>query len=228
MLRNRGGLIPGAVLILLGVLFLLSNLSSFDLDVGDLAATWWPMLFILGGAWQLATKRGEGLGGPLLFIGMGVVFQVATLEWVDWGAIWPAFLIVIGIVIILQRRMPSIEPTHTALGDDTIDISTVFNGVERRITSPQFAGGRVSVVFGGVELDLRGARLADNASLQVSVVCGGLELKVPEEWNVQVHGTPLLGSIEQSGDGPAAQDIATAPRLDIYASVTLGGLEIDS
>ena len=170
MLRNRGGLIPGAVLILLGVLFLLSNLSSFDLDVGDLAATWWPMLFILGGAWQLATKRGEGLGGPLLFIGMGVVFQVATLEWVDWGAIWPAFLIVIGIVIILQRRMPSIEPTHTALGDDTIDISTVFNGVERRITSPQFAGGRVSVVFGGVELDLRGARLADTPVFK-SVSC---------------------------------------------------------
>ena len=52
------------MLILVGVLLLLANLDVVDLDVGDLASTWWPSILVLLGVWQLVTSRGANLPGP--------------------------------------------------------------------------------------------------------------------------------------------------------------------
>ncbi|HEX6384521.1 MAG TPA: cell wall-active antibiotics response protein LiaF [Anaerolineae bacterium] len=48
MMRNQGQIFVGAVLILLGVLFLVSNI--FNVDIG---AFCWPLAFILLGVWLL-------------------------------------------------------------------------------------------------------------------------------------------------------------------------------
>ena len=41
--------VPGVILIVIGVLFLLRNLG-FDLRLGQLFATWWPLALIALGA----------------------------------------------------------------------------------------------------------------------------------------------------------------------------------
>jgi hypothetical protein len=52
-------LIPALVLIVLGTLFLLDNLGFSHFDVGQLIATWWPLLLILGGI-NLLLRRASG------------------------------------------------------------------------------------------------------------------------------------------------------------------------
>ncbi|WP_379655618.1 LiaI-LiaF-like domain-containing protein [Pseudoxanthomonas sp. UC19_8] len=55
----RRHLIPALILIVLGTLFLLENLGFSRLDVGQLIATWWPLLLILGGI-NLLLRRASG------------------------------------------------------------------------------------------------------------------------------------------------------------------------
>jgi len=214
------------LLILVGVLFLLANLDALELDIGDLAATWWPSLLILFGVVQLLSTRGAAPTGALFLIGLGVVFQVVTLGWAGWGIVWPSVIIGVGVLILFQGNQFRRRPTQPASGDDTVDLFTMFGGIERRITSNSFRGGKATAIFGGIELDLREAQLADNASLNATVLFGGLDLRVPENWNVQIHGAPLFGGIEDSKGRRGAQDQRSDPTLQIYASVTFGGLEI--
>lgn len=223
---QRDRAVLGGLLILLGVLFLLANLELFALDVGHLVATWWPSLLILFGLSRLITDRGANPIGPAFLIGLGIVLQVVVLGWVGWGILWPLVLVGVGVLVLVQSGRFRRQPAQPASGYDTVDLFTMFGGIERRITSDRFRGGKATAIFGGIELDLREAQLADDASLNATVLFGGLELRVPESWNVQVHGSPLFGAIEEPKGGRTLHDQRSAPTLRVHASVTFGGLEI--
>jgi hypothetical protein len=99
---NRSSRSPGtgerAILILLGVIFLLQNTGIFTL------ANWWalfiliPALGAFGNAWSQyreagrfdSQARGSLIGGLLLSIVAGTF-----LFGLDWGRVWPVFLIVV-------------------------------------------------------------------------------------------------------------------------------------
>lgn len=50
-------LIPALVLIVLGVIFLLNNLGYTNLGLGQLIATWWPLILIVAGLSMLFRRR---------------------------------------------------------------------------------------------------------------------------------------------------------------------------
>ena len=60
-----------------------------------------------------------------------------------------------------------------------------------------FRGGYITAVLGGVDLDLRKARMGSSAAvLDVVAVWGGIELKVPAEWSVEGKVRPIMGGFE--------------------------------
>lgn len=105
--QNQGdnNWLAGVILIVLGGVFLLSNLTNFHLD------NWWALFILipafgsLGSAWQAYQKNGrfgESVRGPL--IGGFILFFVASVflfGW-NWGTIWPVFLIIGGIGALLN------------------------------------------------------------------------------------------------------------------------------
>jgi len=107
--RSPGTWVGGAILILLGVIFLLQNTGIFTL------ANWWalfiliPALGAFGNAWSQyreagrfdSQARGSLIGGLLLSIVAGIF-----LFGLDWGRIWPVFLIVGGISLLLNAMLP--------------------------------------------------------------------------------------------------------------------------
>jgi hypothetical protein len=63
-----------------------------------------------------------------------------------------------------------------------------------------------------------------DAQLDIFTAFGGVEVKVPDGWQVEVKGLPLFGGIENATAKEAVA--ANAPRLSISATVLFGGLEI--
>lgn len=224
MNKQRGQFIVALVLIALGVVFLMGNLDIIDVDIGDLISTWWPLVLITLGVTGLFQARTAPIGSIFLIV-IGVVFLLITLDVADYDILWPIVIIAAGVWVLLQNRM-SRRSAAPDVGQDSVNVSALFSGSVQRITSQSFQGGNVSATFGGVELDLRGARLAENSVLNVNVFAGGVELRVPDEWLVNVNGSPVLGAIECSKPQPAGTE--DAPTLTINASVTLGGLDIKS
>ncbi len=182
-------------LIAIGVLLLVANLGLFSLSIGTLFGSFWPLILIALGIWKLFADRGVSIVAPVVLVGLGAVFLASTLDIIGWGASWPLIIIVVGVAVLLQgvqfRKASSVPK-----GPDTINIVTIFSGEESRIASQSFRGGQVTAIFGGGELDLREAQLAPGATLNITALFGGVEMKVPESWRVDVHGAALFGGIE--------------------------------
>jgi predicted membrane protein len=77
--------------------------------------------------------------------------------------------------------------------------------------------------MGGVELDLSKATVAHEAVIDVFVLMGGLELRVPENVIVKSKAVCILGGVEDKTN-PA--DAVKAPVIYLDGTVIMGGVEI--
>jgi len=222
---SSGRIFWGIIIMVVGVLLLLQQMDK--LDFGDVIARYWPLILILVGVWQLIANGFRNTGGPLLLIALGVVFQLWKLDILGrrtWNYVWPLLIIFAGLWTLLgalRRR----SPAATVIKEGDIDAFALFAGLERRVDSPAFRGGKATAIMGGVDLDLRGAGLAEGAAaIDLSVIMGGITLRVPRGWRVEMDARPLLGGIEDKHTyEPATQGGGT---LRVKATAILGGIEI--
>jgi hypothetical protein len=225
--RGSGGRVFwGIIIILFGVLLLLDQLGR--LDFGSIISRYWPVLLILIGLWQLFANSFRSPAGPLFIIALGVIFELGRLQILGrsaWHYVWPLLIIAVGLGMLLGalgRRTPT---PGAAVTESSLDAFVIFSGMNRRIESPSFRGGKATAIMGGIELDLRGAKLAaGSAALDLSVILGGISLRIPRAWRVEVNAHPLLGGVEDKHTfEPGAEGAGT---LHIKASAILGGIEI--
>ena len=101
--EKRGGVVVGLVIIGLGLVFLVTNLTGFQLT------NWWALFILIPGiasffnAWNAYredgrwSKRARGgiLGGTVVIL-VAFVF----LFNLDWGQVWPVFLILVGLSVL--------------------------------------------------------------------------------------------------------------------------------
>lgn len=96
------------LLIALGLVLFLININVVEGSTWDVVVKLWPLLLIVGGLDGLI--RRDGWVGPILLIGLGVIFLLsnfALLAFNVWDALlrlWPILLIAIGLDIIFGRR----------------------------------------------------------------------------------------------------------------------------
>lgn len=107
-LRQRRSLFFPLLLIAVGVVFLLDNLGALQGDAWSYLASLWPVILIVIGLDSI--YRGEGIVGAAFMIGLGVVFLLANLGYLDlniWQLalrLWPLLLVAIGFDILIGRR----------------------------------------------------------------------------------------------------------------------------
>lgn len=208
----------GSVIVVGGLLWLAD--SADLIDAGEFISNWWPVLLIGAGVVSFLSNRRQWLV-PLIMVLAGVGLLLQTTGAIDIGGmLFPALVILVGIFIILGRGMNS----GTEVSGDEIRSFNIFSGSELASSSRNFKGGNVGAVFGGAEIDLRNAGLAPDAMLDVFVMFGGLELKVPEGWRVTTKGMPIFGGVENKTAKEPLSD--NAPTLPISMTVLFGGLEI--
>jgi len=209
----------GVVVITVGVLALLGSIGVFNF--GEVIGRWWPLLIITAGIITFIGNPGKVVW-PLTIVAIGVLFQLRQLDVITfnvWQLFWPVIIIAVGISIIMNRTSK-----HSTLNSaDTTNLSVFFSGSETRNNSHNYQGGTISTAFGGVELDLRDAKIKDSATLNISVILGGLELRVPREWHIQSDVTPILGGVDGRSVNTAKPG---APTLIITGDVILGGIDI--
>ena len=231
--RVGGPPLLGILLLAAGVVLLLDNLQVWDFDLGDLIWHAWPLILIVLGLRHLLSRR--LLSGAVLLI-VGIAFQLMVLDLVSSATIrrwWPVLLIALGVWLVLRYARPEAPPeharsSHVANEGDTFRVFQMLGGTRRVITSQSFRGGEATAFMGGVEVDLRPARLDGGAArIDVTAFMGGVELHVPSDWEVTVTGAPLLGAVEDKrGPLQPREDDTPHPRLEVRATVLMGGLEI--
>lgn len=220
MSQSLPRLLLGGAIIFLGVGFLLDSFGVWTF--GEFFADWWPALIILAGLVSIYANR-RMLLWPTFIIAAGTLVLLQNLKVIDvnvWQVIWPLVLIVAGLSFVMRGSIGRAKK----FSDNTSDISLAFSGMESANTSDNYEGGKINVAFGGVELDLREAKIKNNtARLEIFVAFGGVELRVPKEWDVRTNGLPLFGGWENTTSKPTGKN---PPVLEIAGTCMFGGVEI--
>jgi len=224
--HSSGRIFWGFILILLGVFFLLDQMGR--LDFGDLIGRWWPLILVAAGLWQLISSDFRELAGGLFLIALGALFQLAKLEILGrsaWHYIWPALIIALGLWVLLGAFRRSAAARLADSREDDLDAFAIFAGLNRRIESQSFRGGRATALMGGIDLDLTGTRLAEpRVGLELTAILGGIDIRVPRHIRVELKGNPILGGIEDKHS--YAPGAGTDQVLSLKATAILGGIEI--
>jgi predicted membrane protein len=233
-------MIPGIILVGIGALFLLGNLHIVRIhDWFD----YWPVILIAIGLVQLvdANHSGGRVTGAVL-LGLGALFLADNLGyiWFSLWDLWPLALIGVGVMMLLNRtawgprvwrgrpfaargrfRFGGCSP----YGPNLVNEFAIFGGSRRVVTSQDFQGGHINCIFGGVNLDLTGSIMVGNtAVLDVSTVYGGVLVRVPTSWNVEVRGAGIFGGF---GDHTAHPPITPeTKRLIVRGGAVFGGVTI--
>ena len=214
------------ILIAVGILFLLDNL-----DVLDILAfkKFWPVILIAIGLMKLTGSNFQDKSSASVLISIGLLFLLLNLNILYWGDIrqfWPLILILIGVSIIFKHRTRS-AGDGSKHSENRVDVVAIFGGNSKIITSDHFEGGNVTALFGGAKLDFGGAKLAEGENvLDVFSMFGGAEIRIPEDWNVQIKGVPIFGGFEDGRRNIPAEKKTKGRVLIIKGFVVFGGLEL--
>lgn len=221
-----GRLFAGLLIVTVGLIFLLGSLGK--LHVGDIFATYWPLILIYFGAWHLFSKgmRSPVSGMVLLLIGgLFLLKNLGVFGWNIFHILWPLAIVLVGLWIIFGPRFKVSGGDVPKFAGDDLGIFLMFSGVKRVIESKEFKGGKATVVFGGVELEFGGSQLKDKkAIIDATAIFGGIDIRVPDTWKVEVDNNGIFGGVEDKRRvrEPKEPD----GTLFIRATAIFGGIEI--
>jgi predicted membrane protein len=242
----------GVVVVAAGLLLLAFNFDILPMDFKHIIFSW-QMLLIAIGVISLIGREGRGPG--YILIAIGAFFMIPELFDFHISFVrlfWPVLLIVIGILILLNRggryhgnrhhEHPGWKHNHHGWGhnrgdnwEDTIGLdegyineTNIFSGSKHKVIHQEFKGGRISNVFGGTEIDLTQATLAEGRNeLYIECIFGGVTLIVPSDWKVVMNVSSVLGGFSDKRSIVKENPDSTRI-LVIRGSAIFGGGEIKS
>ena len=221
-------LILGALVIGLGVLFLLDSLNIFSFR---LALSFWPTALIIIGIIKLTDTRSPN--GTLLgwgLIGAGLFLTLNRLGWfgfLSWRQFWPLLLIGIGLSVVIKalQRRNAVQSSFGKVAEEdesVIEAITLLGSFERRITTTTFRGGEITAIMGACVLDLRDSSIQGEATVSVFAAMGGITLKVPPDWTVVLRGSAIMGGFEEK----TARPPDASKRLIVRGNAIMGAVEV--
>jgi predicted membrane protein len=214
-------LLMGLIIVAIGTLFTLDNFGVVDARP---YLRYWPVALILVGGLKIWQSRGGGAFGGLLFIVAGTwillaSFHIVTINVFD---LWPLALVFFGASLIWRGLRGDRQRAATD-GHSTVSALAVLGGVNRGNNSRAFRGGDLTAIMGGCDIDLRQAAIDGEAVIDVFVMWGGIEIKVPEDWTISSRVVPILAGFE---DRTRPQRGATTHRLLIRGFAIMGSVEV--
>ena len=212
--------VVGVFIMLIGLLLMADNLGWAE---AGLIWRLWPLVIAAIGVTMY--RRAEDTparlwAGFVTFVGVWLTLG-RLFGWpLRLSTLWPIALVVIGVMII--RRSRQLDAQGAAISDSRVSDFAFWSGVQRRVASPVFRRGDLTVVMGGIELDLRPAGISGDAVLDLFVVMGGVEIRVPPDWSVSNQVVAIMGGASDKSTGPPD----AKHRLVLRGFVLMGGVEV--
>jgi hypothetical protein len=214
----------GLLLLSIGLLLFLQNFGWLDGRV----LQFWPLALIVVGSLKLLAPGGafDRLFG-LALVAFGALRIASRYFDLSMGPLDILAVVLVGFGAALLWRgvfggsdVDTGAVTETA---DTFSALAFMGGYGTRCNSQRFRGGDITAVMGGIELDLRACNVQEPAVIDVFAMWAGIEIKVPEDWLVELRGMPILAGFE---DKTRARAGTTQKRLIVRGSAIMGGIEV--
>lgn len=213
-MKNKNSFIWGIILIVVGLLFIISSIFSFNIFFSG----WWTLFIIIPSIVGLVTTKEKVTNLIVLII--GILLLAACNGYLDLGTV---FIGSIGLAIIATGINLVIKTSNNKKTRKTSDkFQAGILGVSETKITGEYKGGNLTAILGGVELDLREAKIKKDITINVNAVMGGIDIKVNDNVNVILNTINILGGSE-SKVSPKKESKVT---IYIEGMCFLGGTEI--
>jgi predicted membrane protein len=210
-------LVVGLAVMLAGLVMALDSLGLVDAGA---VFRFWPLALIAVGVAKLMTPARQG-SAAFLWIVAGVGFLLVTLGRLSAGGVWALLIFAFGAHIAWKALRPAGVPKDPS---SALDIIQFMGGTKTIVTTADFKGGQATAVMGGCEIDLRHASMPDGRAVVLDTFAfwGGIEIRVPDDWEVVSQGNAVLGGFVNN----ARSQSGAKKRLVVTGLAIMGGVEV--
>jgi len=215
----------GVTIAAFGGVLLLRNLEIIKFDNWHVFwGTVWAVGLILAGLMTIFSSRRASLRvWGLLLMTIGVSIGLGAYGVINisvWKIFWPVMLIAIGLIVSVGSG--GHKRSKKSVADDSgSEKIAIFYGEESRVKG-DYTGGSVTAIFGGVDLDLRQAKIKDGAVIDVFTFCGGVSINMPDDLIVKNEVRGILGGSEDK----TVSKSSAKKTIYLRGECVLGGLEV--
>lgn len=192
---------------------------------------------VIAGLWQTANTA-FGLGiyindyWPLAIVGLGVFLVMRSIgprdtaeDYTNVGGSTANAMDTAGAAYRAAGGSQASAPPVDFGREESLNLFAFMGGVRRNLVSSSFRRGNATAVMGGVVIDMRQSAAAGGESvIECFAMWGGIEVKVPPDWQVVNEITPIMGGVEDK----SMQTQPVRHRLVLKGVVFMGGVEIKS
>jgi len=181
----------GCCFLIIGVVWLLNALELTNIDI--FFSGWWTLFIIVPSIIGLLDK--DSMSGSFISLVVGVLLLLACRDIISWSKIWkifvPILVIVMGVMLIFRSlKNPKMKTSKNAL-----EYVAIFSEVDEKIKEITSDFKAISI-FGGVNLDLRKAKIDKDIVIECTTIFGGIDIRVPDNVKIKTSGTPIFGGVE--------------------------------
>lgn len=215
----------GFIMLFIGTYFLLKREFDFDFGIGQYI---WPIGLIILGIYLITQKNRENK--VLEDIRKNWESQRKTTSSFSSGSkLEDANIVEEGETKSSFHSSDSAGFTRTTGTSfaDRLNIDAIFSGVNRKMMSKNFQGGKITAAFGGADLDLTQVDFEGVVTIQVDIIFGGVKMIVPPHWDIRTEVTNIAAGLE---DKRFFRDGGVDPSkvVVLKGTILFGGLEIKS
>lgn len=211
----------GLILIALGIGIVGDMAGAWEMNL--LFAGWWTVFIIVPAVLGMI-EHGIRIGNSIGLV-LGVALLACCQGWLPWEVLSrmlvPTVMIIIGGVMVFKNLF------HLNLGrvkvpnEKRMEEMVVFSG-KNLVIQDQFYGIDGEAIFGGLTIDLRGAKIEENISIDVLAVFGGVDILLPANVSVKVSDLSLFGGCSNSRNYSPVD----GPTVYVNATALFGGVEV--
>lgn len=215
-------IIVGLIFLSLGIILFGNNLKLWNIDL--FFKGWWTLFIIVPSVISLF-RNGNKISS-LVSITIGVLLLLACQNIITWSLIWklilPIIFVSIGLSFIFEHNKKDNFNISLKKKENDNNYIAVFSGNDITFDNKEFDGASCVSVFGGIDLDLRDAKIKEDIVIECVSVFGGIDIKTPKNVSIKSNGVPILGGVEDKTIGRGD----TSPTIYIEYVCVFGGVEI--
>ncbi len=224
-MKKVESIIWGLIFIVLGLIVGLNSLGIASINV--FFDGWWTLFLIIPSFMGLLKDK-DKTGDMILFV-VGVLLLLASQGVINFEIImklvFPTILVIIGLSCIIKGIVGTDfrEKVKEIKCDDkdTLKCDAVFSGQKLTVEN-SILGADVNAIFGGLELDLRKAKLKKDIVITASSVFGGIDILLPDDVNLELNPTCIFGGV----DDKSKKNKDAKATIYLNATCVFGGIDI--
>lgn len=225
-MRNKvSNILWGLAFIIVGLGFAGNAFGIWDFRL--FFSGWWTLFIIVPSI--LSIVQNGPRPANIIGVCVGVLLLLAAQGYVNGDLVGdmivPIILIIIGLGFLFKTTGAK-NGFHKEFHDTDgkmADLTAIFGGRDARYQNEIFEGAIVNAIFGGVELDLRGAIIKNDIEISATAIFGGIDIFVPSGVRVKVSSIPIFGGVSNK---TLASEDPNAPVIYVNATCMFGGVDI--